>query len=150
MSSDENPTDGKPMGRGKGGLVGLVAGANLGQRIRSARERAGMKKAEFARAMGCTWPTVHHWETAKFAPTAESLEMICKVLGVTPEEVLGLAAGQAPPFESWAMFLGTPEGQSMSAEEVDALRAFNWPSDCAPTATTYAMMLLALRSAPKR
>ena len=147
MAKGKNPVDGKPMGRGKGGLV---AGANLGQRIRSARERAGMKKAEFARAMGCAWQTVNRWETGAFAPTAESLEMICKVLSVTPEELLGIAAGQAPPFESWATFLGTPEGQSMSAEEVDALRAFNWPSGRAPTVTTYAMLLLALRSAPER
>ena len=117
------------------------------ERIIAARTRSGLNKSEFARELNCPWTTVHAWETAKYVPKADTLKKICQVLGVEIEQLLGVAGGQEPDFDAWRQFLETAEGQSMSVEEADALRAFNWPSNKAPTLLSYAQLLSVIRLA---
>jgi len=139
-----------PMGRGATNLSRLVLGNNIGERIQFAREEAGFNKSQLARELGCTWVTLHKWENNVNVPRAEAVEKICKVLGMTPEELLGVAQGQQPTFAAWPEFLQTPEGRSMTPEETDMLRALNWPANKAPTVTTYVIMLGAIRSSLDR
>ncbi len=135
------------MGRGKEHFSTLLRGKNIAERIVAARKRAGLNKSEFARELNCPWTTVHAWETAKYVPKADTLKKICRVLGVEIEQLLGVAGGQEPDFDAWRQFLETAEGKSMSPQEADALRAFNWPSNKAPTLLSYAQLLSVIRLA---
>lgn len=124
-----------------------VAGVSIGDRIRLARERAGLSKSELGRAVGSSYRLVHRWEIDEQAPSADYLRRIAGALHVTIEELLGVAAGQDPPFKAWHVFLETPEGVGLSADERRALQSIAWPSGVEPTVIAYAMMLSAIRLA---
>lgn len=121
-------------------------GATLADRLVSAIEAAGTNKAELARALGVRWQTVHWWATGQSSPNADHLRQIAEVLGVDLETLLGVAAGQDPPFESWHRFLETSEGQSMTKDERRALQSFAWPGE--PTLSQYLMLLTVVRAGP--
>lgn len=71
---------------------------------------------------------------------------MARVCGVTIEELLGVATGQAPPWESWAVFLDTREAETMTGSERMALQSFAWPSE--PSVSQYLMLLAVVRMAP--
>lgn len=121
-----------------------LKGANLGERISDAIDRAGLSKSEAARQAGTDYQTLHKWTKGQ-EPRAGWLPALCKVLGVTADELLGIAEGADPPFEAWQDFLCTPQGQSMTPEEARALRMFNWPSGFEPTVFHYSATLQMLR-----
>ena len=65
----------------------------LGQRIREQRLRCGLSQEQVAEAVGVSRQAVAKWENGQAFPTAERLAQLCRVLEVTPEELLGLAEG---------------------------------------------------------
>lgn len=89
---------------------------------------------------------VHKWTSGTQLPDRESLLLLSGALGVTIEELLGVAAGQDPPFGAWVEFVSSDQGASMTADERRALQSMAWPSGQEPTITGYLMMLAALRS----
>jgi len=58
--------------------VALTFGAN----VRLARERAGLKQREIARALDMETLNVHRWEKGKHVPTMTNLTRLADVLGV--------------------------------------------------------------------
>lgn len=127
-------------------LVPSVRGATIGERISTSRGRRGWTKAELARRIGKSWRLLHKWESGEQSPDRESLQLLAGVLGVTIEELLGVAAGQDPPFASWPEFVASPPGSEMTPDERRALQSFAWPQGTEPTVSGYVMVLAALRS----
>lgn len=64
----------------------------LGQRIRVARERAGLKQAELARRCGVISTTAWRWEDGRAEPSLAMLRRISSEVGV---ELGWLVAGDA-------------------------------------------------------
>lgn len=65
----------------------------LGERIASARERAGMNKNQLARELGTSWQHVDHWEKGRTEPSLASLRRIGEVLRVSIDTLLGAQEG---------------------------------------------------------
>jgi hypothetical protein len=81
-------------------------------------------------------------------PDAVNARRIAEYLGMTVDELLGVAAGQEPRRAAWLTFLGTAEGAAMTAEERRQLAVMPW-LEREPSVLTYQMMLVAIRTAAK-
>jgi SOS-response transcriptional repressor LexA len=57
----------------------------LASRITQAREKAGLKKAEFARRLGVTSQAVSQWESGANEPSKENLGKIARLTEVNPD-----------------------------------------------------------------
>jgi transcriptional regulator with XRE-family HTH domain len=134
MSTDDKPP-----------RVGTLPGHTIGERINAALLRAGVSQAELARRIGKSAPNVNRWARGSKEPEPGSLVLIAGALGVTVDELLGVAEGQEPPFAAWREFLATPEGASITAAESRALRTIAWQPGHEPTVAGYLMMLAGLR-----
>jgi transcriptional regulator with XRE-family HTH domain len=132
------------------GRADTVRGASIGERIESARLRSGLTKTEVGRAIGKGYRKVQSWITGEAAPSAENLRKLAEVLGVTVDELLGVAEGQDPPFGAWGAFLQTAEGQSLTPHERRALAGLPWAPGTQPTVASYHIALAAVRSAIPR
>ena len=60
----------------------------ISEQIFRIMEERHMKQAEFCRRVGLTPSTVSDWKTKKTNPSADKIMTICRVLEVTPEELL--------------------------------------------------------------
>lgn len=60
----------------------------ISERIFKILKEKGMSQNAFAKAVGLTGSTVSDWKTKKTNPSSEKLMTICKVLEVTPEQLL--------------------------------------------------------------
>ena len=60
----------------------------ISERIFKIMEERHMNQAEFCRRTGLTPSTVSDWRTKKTNPSAEKIMTICRVLEVSPEELL--------------------------------------------------------------
>jgi transcriptional regulator with XRE-family HTH domain len=59
-----------------------------GEKIRQAREDAGLTQAKLA-AILCTAPsTVGHWEIGSRSPIGANFRALCKALRITPAELI--------------------------------------------------------------
>lgn len=56
-----------------------------GERIRRARERAGMSQEDLARAVGVSRTTASNWETGVTAAPRNKLGLVYEVLGLAPD-----------------------------------------------------------------
>jgi transcriptional regulator with XRE-family HTH domain len=107
-----------------------------------------MSKSDLARRI---WPdvspprfrTIHRWESEGGSPDRENLMRVAEVLGVSIEELLGVATGQEPPFPAWRAFLETSRGRAMTQRQREALAAIWW-RDSEPTVEAYAVLLSGL------
>jgi transcriptional regulator with XRE-family HTH domain len=127
-----------------------VSGATIGERIQARAQELGLSKAELVRQLELDRSaTLHEWIADKYEPRAGHLRRLAVVLQMTLEELVGVAEGQSPPFESWAQFLDTPEGRGASPEELRTLAAIFWPPGREPTLFGYQMHLAALRGGTK-
>lgn len=60
---------------------------NIGKRIKSARQKAGMSQEELAQSIGATKSAVSRYEAGKRQPSYDQLQRIAKVLGVSIYEL---------------------------------------------------------------
>jgi transcriptional regulator with XRE-family HTH domain len=131
-----------------------VSAGSIGERIAKLREARGLSKSDLARLI---WPdvsppryrTVHRWEEEDGSPERENLTRVAEVLGVSIEELLGVATGQEPPFEAWRAFLETSRGRAMTERQREALAAIWW-RDSEPTVEAYAVILSGMELAKPR
>jgi len=82
----------------------------------------------------------------KSTPSPGNLRAVAKELDVSIDELLGVAAGQEPPFESWRAFLVTAEAQGLTEDERMHLQSLYFPGARRPTVMTYMLSLAAYRS----
>ena len=72
----------------------------LGRRIRQARERYGMSQAELARRIGISGTALNQIESGKTPdPGVSRILGIARVLGVSPNDLLGWREGQSAPVQ---------------------------------------------------
>lgn len=62
---------------------------SLADRIRQAREAAGLNQSDLARRLGVKPQSVNQWERGKTRPGMRRLEKIASVLGVSAAELVG-------------------------------------------------------------
>lgn len=125
-------------------------GGDIGERISDAIERSGLSKSEVGRRIGTKYRVVHTWTTGTKVPGGDYLHKLAQVLGVSIDELLGVAHGQDPPFAAWSEFLATTEGGSMTEGERRTLQSMAWPPGRAPTVAAYQIALAAVRATQPR
>ena len=60
----------------------------ISERIFKMLKEKNMSQNEFAKRVGLASSTISDWKTKKTNPSADKIMDICKVLGVTPEQLL--------------------------------------------------------------
>jgi len=60
----------------------------FGDRLRAAREKAGLDQAELARLVGLDQSTLNHYERHRRRPDFQRLTDICKHLDVTTDSLI--------------------------------------------------------------
>lgn len=68
----------------------------LGERIRAARQAAGLSQEKLAERLGLTRQAVTKWESGQSAPSTENLLRLAEVLGVPVTALLGEEASGPP------------------------------------------------------
>ena len=106
----------------------------LGERIRAARQAAGLSQEKLAERLGLTRQAVTKWETGQSAPSTENLLRLAEVLGVPVTALLDASA---------------PE-QQMQADQIYALQKEQArrapPKHCTPFSAICARLLSFLRA----
>lgn len=99
--------------------------------------------------MGVRWQTAQYWLDGKSFPLGQNLTLLGQAVGMTPLELVGpMTDDLEPRWPSWAAFLDTPEGRSITVEERWTLRLFGWPK--APSVGDYRNLLALVRSNAER
>lgn len=60
----------------------------MGEKIRQAREKAGLSQHELAQALGVSHAAISFWESGRTAPTIGNLYRLASILGVKPGDLL--------------------------------------------------------------
>lgn len=122
----------------------MTAGSTLGQRIRAAYIGAGLNRSQFSRMMDVHYTTVISWEKDKTRPRADSLRMIAEITNTPVAALLDGQPTRAASTPALAAFLKTPQGRSVSDDELrmlQSMRAYGGRF----TELTYQTMLMAIR-----
>lgn len=69
---------------------------DIGQRIRSLRESAGLSQKEFAQKLDISTGRLSNWELGINRPNADMIKTICKELGISANDLLGLSTAPTP------------------------------------------------------
>lgn len=116
-----------------------LQGATLGQRIKAAYERAGLKRAAFARMIEVDYKTVINWEKGDSEPRAENLRRAADVTGFSVQELMGQTSERteydAATLTAVEEFLATPEGKRVTPEQAERLKRVRF-GGITPTAGT--------------
>lgn len=116
---------------------------SLGRRIREALAERGKGISDLQHATGVSWPSAQAWVLGKSYPGGEHLPIIAAELGMTLEQLVGIARGEDPPYPSWKPFL-EQHGRDLTDDERDALAIVAWPKP--PEVRNYVLALAALRA----
>lgn len=65
----------------------------LGERIKSLRKQKGYSQAELGKLVGLSYAQIGRYETKGMQPSAEALNKIADLLGVSPDYLLNGSAG---------------------------------------------------------
>jgi transcriptional regulator with XRE-family HTH domain len=115
----------------------------LGQRIRAALAEKEKGISDLQHAAGVSWPSAQAWVQGRSYPGGEHLRAIAEVLGMTVEQLVGIARGEDPPHEAWRAFIDS-HGNELTPDERDALAMITWPKE--PKFSSYVLALAALRA----
>ncbi len=78
----------------------------IASRITEAREKLGLKPAEFARRLGVTSQSVSQWESGATEPTKENLNKIARLTGETVDRLLSGVSTTEPDVQGAHEFRG--------------------------------------------
>jgi transcriptional regulator with XRE-family HTH domain len=67
----------------------------IGPNIRKARKRQGLSQARLAEMVEMSTEVLGRMERKKVLPRLERLVLLCRILGVSPDQMLGFSAGAA-------------------------------------------------------
>lgn len=118
-----------------------AAKAHLGARVRARMEALGLDGESGVKELcervvahlpeGASpprWQTVQFWVQGRSLPREDYQVPLAKALGVTLEELIGVALGHEPNSRGWAAFVASPLGQTMTPEERAVLAAHREPA----------------------
>jgi len=63
--------------------------SEFGRRLAEARRRAGLSQTELGERMGMTQRAIAHWERRNVSLYPRQVEKLCRILGISAEELLG-------------------------------------------------------------
>ena len=63
---------------------------NLGKNIAACRKKAGITQEQLAEQLCVSVSAVSQWETGKTFPDLSAIPVLCRVLGVTSDELLDI------------------------------------------------------------
>lgn len=63
--------------------------SKFGDNLKAARKAAGMTQKELADAVGAKHNSVSNWEKGLNAPSKDTIEKLCEVLQLVPNELFG-------------------------------------------------------------
>jgi transcriptional regulator with XRE-family HTH domain len=89
----------------------------ISERIFELLELRGMSQKDFSVETGIAQSTISDWKRKKTNPVSEKILIICKVLGVTPYELLGGTEGEgrrSAPAEVIIVEKNTETGKAIS------------------------------------
>lgn len=124
-----------------------LAAPTLGKRIEEAYKNAGLNRTTFAKALGASYMSTYDWGRDKYAPRADYLQRIAEVTGYSVSELLGsteVMKADADIPRALAAFLDSEWADDVTDEELDQLRAFQWPG--VPSPKSYYFALLGIRA----
>ena len=88
----------------------------IGQRIKLAREAAGLKQSDLAEKAKTQWQQVSRWERDQSTPRAKSVKALCEALSLSPRWLLsGEGPMYASPLDAYAN--SVPDPPSCAAED---------------------------------
>lgn len=61
----------------------------LSENIKKFRLKSGITQEDLSRLLGKTKNVISNWERGDNRPDADTIEVLCKILGVTPNELYG-------------------------------------------------------------
>lgn len=118
----------------------------IGGRIRSTYLARGLNRSQLQRALGVAYTTILAWERDQAAPSAENLNALSVVLGVTPSFLLGEEGRVTEPqYAAWREFLETESGRGMTSAERRTLASMRMDEAIEPSVELYRALLLGLR-----
>lgn len=82
----------------------------IGRRISQYRKEQGLSQKEFAKLIGASNSRVSNWEQGRNGPDADIIADICRVLKITPSELLDIHLSDSE--------------DSLSAQERKVIRAY--------------------------
>jgi transcriptional regulator with XRE-family HTH domain len=83
---------GRPIGRGyRCPVCTLVCEAELSERLKAFRTAAALSQLQLALNAGVSAARVRHWESGQKQPTEYELEMLAEALGLTVQQLTGIA-----------------------------------------------------------
>lgn len=124
----------------------------VGRNIRAAMDRLGWVDGDkydvrrLADAIECRWQTAQEWVLGETVPGPRYQGKLATVLGVTLDDLAGIALGHEPTSLAWREFLESSEGRTMTAEERPHVARLTLPDGREPTALSYAMQLATIRT----
>lgn len=68
--------------------------SKVSDNIKNFRLYRGLSQLELANRVGRTVNVISNWELGKNAPDPDSIELICKILEITPNELFGWTQNQ--------------------------------------------------------
>jgi len=139
-------------------------GASIAERIRHRLRELGWKPLTLGKLVSPTRPgNVYDWlgkpakngkpaKPPRQDPSAETLIAIARELGMSTDELLGMAAGQEPPFAAWGEFMTRLEerGDSLSDRERKKMVLDHFEADEEPDVAYYERKLVSVRTTIRR
>lgn len=133
--------------------------ARVGERIRERMRERGMvddagryESSELARRVGALSKkvprsaTVAEWIHGRSVPSADYDRQLAEVLGMTLDELAGIALDQEPQTEAWLAFKASAVYATATADELQELRRRTAPRGHSFVPGYYEMELTMLRS----
>ncbi len=72
---------------------------SFGEKIRDARKSKNLTQKQLAEKIGAKHNSVSDWENDKNRPDAATIEMLCRILDITPNYLLDAVSGEYTPAE---------------------------------------------------
>lgn len=99
---------------------------SLGSNLRSARKEAGYTQKELAALIGAKHNSISNWENDQNKPDPDTIELLCGVLRVSPNELLldkKSAPAQSEGAPEWISMYNSlsEESQAMVRERIQTL-----------------------------
>ncbi len=92
-------------------------GMTISERIFKLMDERGISQLDFSKATGIAQSTISDWKRKKTNPSADKIMIICKVLSVTPYELLQDTVSQVKEIEYRVVTNGTLECEILAGIE---------------------------------
>lgn len=91
----------------------------FGKKLRIARQKKGYTQKELAKLVGAKHNSVSNWENDQNKPDPDTIELICGVLGITPNYILGASQDEIMDERSKALIKKYQSLNETGKDDVD-------------------------------